>query len=88
MRWQLRRCARRSPGTLAQLLKDIRKVIDELPESYRKIILADACAAERVASAKMLAQELQIPPKTVRVYRSRAMNAIRATLRKLGYKLP
>jgi RNA polymerase sigma factor (sigma-70 family) len=76
------------PPADTQLHHRLREIIDGLPDAYRTIVLADACAPGRVASAEMLAQELQLPPKTVRVYRSRAMNAIRVALRKLGYEVP
>jgi RNA polymerase sigma factor (sigma-70 family) len=76
-----------SPGS-SQLLQDLRTIINELPDNYRRIILADGCSPDRVASAELLSQELQIPAGTVRVYRNRAMNAIRVALQKLGYKLP
>jgi RNA polymerase sigma factor (sigma-70 family) len=76
------------PQGNSQLLEDLRTIIDELPENYRRIILADGCSPDRVASAELLSQELQIPAGTVRVYRNRAMNAIRVSLQKLGYKLP
>lgn len=66
----------------------MRQIVDSLPEAYRYIILADACARDRVASTALLAQELDIPEGTVRVYRSRAMASIRTELRRLGYSLP
>jgi hypothetical protein len=42
--------------------------------------LADACATGRVASAEFLSQELQLPAGTVRVYRHRAVIALRKLL--------
>ena len=72
----------------SQLIQDLRKIIDSLPDNYRTIILADGCSRDRVASAELLSQELEIPAATVRVYRNRAMNMIRVSLRKLGYQVP
>jgi RNA polymerase sigma factor (sigma-70 family) len=75
----------RNPGTIRQ---DLQGIIDSLPAAYRYIVLADATAKDRVASAELIAEELEIPAGTVRVYRSRAMNAIRSKLRALGYNVP
>ena len=60
--------------------RQVRQALDRLPEAYRTILLADACANGRVASAEFLSQELQIPVGTVRVYRHRAVKAIRRFL--------
>ena len=68
--------------------QDVQRVIDKLPSDYRHIILADANARDRVASAAMLSEELKIPVGTVWVYRNRAMAAIRRELRELGYEVP
>lgn len=66
----------------------LRRIVDSLPEAYRYIILADACARDRVAAAAFLARELDIPEGTVRVYRNRAMATIRVELSRLGYSIP
>ena len=66
----------------------LRQIVDSLPEAYRYIILADACARDRVAAAAFLARELDIPEGTVRVYRNRAMATIRVELSRLGYSIP
>lgn len=66
----------------------LRQIVDSLPDAYRYIILADACARDRVASTAFLSQELDIPEGSVRVYRSRAMASIRTEFRRLGYSLP
>jgi RNA polymerase sigma factor (sigma-70 family) len=71
-----------------QLCDDLRAIIDRLPDAYRFIVLADANARDRVASAEMISEELEIPAGTVRVYRNRAMATIRRELRQLGYKVP
>lgn len=72
----------------AQMLDDVREVMDKLPAAYRQIVVADACARDRVASAELLADELDVSPTTVRVYRNRAMQTIRTELRKRGYDVP
>jgi RNA polymerase sigma factor (sigma-70 family) len=66
----------------------IRHALDRLPEAYRTILLADACAAGRVASAEFLSQELQLPAGTVRVYRHRAVIALQKLLAESGYEFP
>jgi RNA polymerase sigma factor (sigma-70 family) len=62
----------------------IRQALECLPEAYRTILLADACATDRVASADFLSQELQLPAGTVRVYRHRAVIALRKLLAESG----
>ena len=66
----------------------ITQALDRLPEAYRTILLADACATDRVASAEFLSQELQLPAGTVRVYRHRAVIALRKLLSESGHELP
>jgi len=72
----------------SEIVRDLRTILDQLPDAYRTIVLADACAPGRVASAEFLSQELQIPVDTVRVYRHRAMKAIRTAFEQAGCKLP
>jgi DNA-directed RNA polymerase specialized sigma24 family protein len=71
-----------------KMRQDLQVIVDSLPAAYRYIVLADATAKDRVASAELIAGELEIPAGTVRVYRNRAMNAIRGKLRALGYNVP
>ena len=52
------------------------------------IVRADANAKDRVASAELISEELEIPVGTVRVYRNRAMATIRRELRMKGYQVP
>jgi RNA polymerase sigma factor (sigma-70 family) len=75
-------------GQGERIRQDLQSVIDSLPSAYRYIVLADATAKDRVASAELIAEELEIPAGTVRVYRNRAMIAIRGKLRALGYEVP
>jgi len=72
----------------ASLMHKLGQALNQLPEAYRTILLADACAAGRVASAEFLSQELQIPAGTVRVYRHRAVTTIRRLLTEAGCKVP
>jgi RNA polymerase sigma factor (sigma-70 family) len=72
----------------ASLMHKLGQALDQLPEAYRTILLADACASGRVASAEFLSQELQIPAGTVRVYRHRAVTAVRRLLAEAGCKVP
>ena len=76
------------PSDAGKIRQDLQIIIDSLPAAYRYIVLADATAKDRVASAELIADELEIPAGTVRVYRNRAMNAIRGKLRALGYNVP
>jgi RNA polymerase sigma-70 factor (ECF subfamily) len=71
-----------------EILEVVREVLAKLPEAYRHIILADAYAWDRVAESELLAAELEIPAGTVRVYRNRALAAVRSELRKRGYEVP
>ncbi len=72
----------------ASLIQRLGQALDQLPEAYRTILLADACAPGRVASAEFLSQELQIPAGTVRVYRHRAVTTIRRLLTEAGSRIP
>ena len=76
------------PSDQGKIRHDLQTVVDSLPAAYRYIVLADATAKDRVASAELIAEELEIPAGTVRVYRNRAMNAIRGKLRALGHDVP
>jgi len=75
-------------GSNSELSQRLREIIDKLPEAYRQIVIADACAYSDVASSDLLSQELQLPAGTIRVYRNRAMKSIRTSLRNLGYEVP
>jgi RNA polymerase sigma factor (sigma-70 family) len=66
----------------------ITQALDRLPEAYRTILMADACATGRVASTDFLSQELELPAGTVRVYRHRAVVALRKLLSESGHELP
>ena len=55
-----------------------------LPDSQRRIVLADAASAEGVVPSQQLADELGIPPATVRVYRKRALERLRREISDRG----
>jgi len=78
----------RGESSPSGVVKVLRAILDRLPDVYRTIILADACAPGRVASAEFLSQELQIPAGAVRVYRHRAIKAIRTAFEQAGYEVP
>lgn len=79
------------PGALAsdskttcELKTALREILDRLPEAQRRIVLADACCRDGVASSQHLASELNLSAASVRVYRKRALEAIRAELTRRG----
>ena len=78
---------RRSSKT-EKRLKDLRGIVDELPEKQRHIIRADAYAKDDVADAGKLADELGIARTSVRVYRQRAMETLRQKIRQRGHEVP
>lgn len=63
-----------------RLRRELRAIVDELPEAQRRIILADAASRDGKVSSEYLSQELGIPPGTVRVYRRRALTRLRNEL--------
>lgn len=67
---------------------DLREILADLPETQRRIILADALARDRVAASAYLAEDLGIPAASVPVYRKRALEKIRKELRHRGHEVP
>ncbi len=63
-----------------RLRRELRAIVDELPEAQRRIILADAASRDGKVSSEHLSRELGIPPGTVRVYRRRALTRLRNEL--------
>ena len=63
-----------------RLRRELRAIVDELPDAQRRIILADAASRDGKVSSEHLSQELGIPPGTVRVYRRRALARLRNEL--------
>ncbi len=55
----------------------LREVLLLLPETQRRIVLADAQSREGLAPSDELSKELGIPVGTVRVYRKRALDRLR-----------
>ena len=66
-----------SGSTLRIPLEQLRELLARLPEQQRRIVLADADSPDGVVSSQHLANELGIPPSTVRVYRRRALERLR-----------
>jgi RNA polymerase sigma-70 factor (ECF subfamily) len=67
---------------------EIREIIATLPQTQQAIILADAYCRDGTASSRILAEELGMSAATVRVYRKRALDAIRAELERRGRQRP
>lgn len=67
----------------------VRGLIDALPEVQRRIVWADAlCSDGGPASSEWLAAELGIPTGTVRVYRKRGLDRLRALMTERGLQKP
>ncbi|MEQ8785310.1 MAG: sigma-70 family RNA polymerase sigma factor [Pirellulaceae bacterium] len=66
----------------------IGEILEALPEAQRRIVLADAQCREGVASSEQLAKELGLSPASVRVYRKRALDTMRAELTRRGMGPP
>ncbi|MEZ5299644.1 MAG: sigma-70 family RNA polymerase sigma factor [Verrucomicrobiales bacterium] len=58
----------------------LHEALQALPEVQRRIVWADALHAGGPAPSDALAEELGIPPGTVRVYRKRALDRLRRAL--------
>lgn len=61
----------------------LRELVDLLPETQRRIVLADADSPDGTIASQILANELGIPPSTVRVYRRRALERLRREIEQL-----
>jgi RNA polymerase sigma factor (sigma-70 family) len=72
----------------SQEMRDLRTVVNNLPDVQRRIILADSIAREEVAASAGVAADLGIPVAYVKVYRKRGMATIRREMRKLGHNIP
>ena len=55
----------------------LRELLALLPESQRRIVLADAESPDGLVASQLLSTELGIPASTVRVYRRRALERLR-----------
>ncbi len=69
-------------------MRDLRSVVNKLPDVQSRIVLADSVSRSDVASSADLAADLGIPVAYVKVYRQRAMATIRREMRKLGHNIP
>lgn len=64
-------------GELSISSELLREVLLLLPDTQRRIVLADAQSRDGVAPSDELSKELGIPVGTVRVYRKRALDRLR-----------
>lgn len=65
----------------------VNRVLRELPEVQREILIADSFADDDVADSGELGGKLGYPATTIRVYRNRAKEAFRKNFKQLGYDL-
>jgi RNA polymerase sigma factor (sigma-70 family) len=72
----------------SQEKRDLRTVVNNLPDVQRRIILADSLDRDEVAASADVAADLGIPVAYVKVYRQRGMATIRKEMRKLGHNIP
>lgn len=66
--------------------EDLIEVLKLLPEAQRKILLADAESTDGKVASQSLASELGIPASTIRVYRRRALEKVRAEMDRRGWE--
>lgn len=69
----------------AQEVVAIREIVAGLPETQRRIVLADSHSRDGSESSQLLAAELGIPTGTIRVYCKRALDRIRDELKQRGF---
>ena len=69
-----------------QLVKELRQILNGLPEAQRRILLADAASPDGKVSSQDLSHELGIPASTVRVYRQRAIQHLRNEMDRRGLR--
>ena len=66
--------------------EDLIEVLKLLPETQRKILLADAESTDGKVASQDLASELGIPASTIRVYRRRALEKVRSEMDRRGWE--
>ncbi|MCK4991768.1 MAG: hypothetical protein KAS29_14820, partial [Bacteroidales bacterium] len=67
--------------------RDLRAIINNLPDIQQKIVWAFALAPEGEINAPILSKELGYPAGTIRQYLKRAKDTIRAEMKKRGHDL-
>jgi RNA polymerase sigma-70 factor (ECF subfamily) len=72
-------------GQPTGMKRDLREALDLLPDSQRKIVMADAASRDGKVSSQQLSSELGIPAATVRVYRRRAIERLRVEMDRRGW---
>lgn len=65
--------------------EELIEVLNLLPETQRRILLADAESSDGKVASQSLARELGIPASTIRVYRRRALEKVRCELDRRGW---
>lgn len=71
----------------SKLNKDLRAIINNLPDVQQKIVWAFALAPEGEINAPILSKELGYPAGTIRQYLKRAKDTIRTEMKKRGHDL-
>ena len=67
--------------------KDLRAIVNKLPDIQQKIVWAFALAPEGEINAPVLSKELGYPAGTIRQYLKRAKDAIHAEMKRKGHNL-
>lgn len=78
---------RRTGPNMSAAQMEIREIVDSLPAVQKSIVMADALTRDGTASSQLLAEELNLPASTVRVYRKRALDKIRTELKRRGHQV-
>ena len=72
------------PDTLG-MHPDLREMLELLPASQRRIVLADAQSPDGQISSSQLGEEMGLPAATVRVYRRRAIKRLKTEMDRRGW---
>jgi RNA polymerase sigma factor (sigma-70 family) len=68
--------------------KDVKEILDAMPEKYKTILISDAATRDGKASSAHLSDLLDIPVNQVPMNRKRALERMRTELRKRGHVVP
>lgn len=71
----------------SKISKDLRAIVEKLPDIQQKIVRAFALAPEGEINASILSKELGYPAGTIRQYLKRARDTIRVEMKKRGHDL-
>lgn len=75
-----------TPRSSRPIGDDLIEVLNLLPETQRRILLADAQSSDGKVASQSLASELGIPASTIRVYRRRALEKVRCEMDRRGWE--